>query len=415
MRTPPHNGGMRSVATLFAFATCVTLAVAQDAFWTRGLPFSVELGRDGWAKPSATVTAPGFHGPITLDFSGLRREGDQLSGRFRFVSAGHSLCGLRMDVIGVSESRADGERAYPAAGAVPLFLGDAAEERVTIEIPDYSITGVAFSAETKSVTIRGVLSGWTVGPDLGIKAREAATCLNNGANGRFWLGGAELDLTAWTLDPIALGAMLANGPGGGVWHVTPDGKARLVGRSGEGVEVAVGPNREQRQVRTDDNGHLVVGSDNGTVRKIRGDGTVEWQAEIGGSGAMPITTGPKARVYAVRKRDGAVELVAIEDNGATVRIVTTSRSTGHVRIQAPVAIRTDPTGYLHALDRRRDSFEVRVFDPFGKIVRSTGHMGAFRGREAREPLDLAFGEDGTMLVLFKNAAGDLFIRPYRPF
>ncbi|MCW5941554.1 MAG: hypothetical protein KIS66_04940 [Fimbriimonadaceae bacterium] len=405
---------VRAVVSLLAVAL-VASGSAQNAFWTRGIPFTVEMGRDGWIRPSATLTAPGLHGPITLDFSGLRRHGNDLLGRFRFESAGHSLCGLRMDIVGVSESRAGGERAYPSAAAEPLFLGDAPETQVKVEIPAYAIRNTPFAADTRTITVRGVLSGWLVEPDIEVKARDTATCLNDGKEGRFWLGSADLDLATGVATPAGPAAMAVNSVNGSVWQVTPDGRARLVGSAGTEVDVSVGPIREQRQVRADDNGFLVVGSDNGIVRKVRRDGTVEWQTDLGATGAIPITTGPKGRTYAVRPRDGAVEMVAIEDNGATVRVVTTSRSKGVVRIQAPVAIRTDPIGYLHALERRRDSLEIRVFDPMGGVVRSTGHMGRFRDGGAKEPLDLAFSPDGSLHVLFRNEAGTMFVRTYKSF
>lgn len=401
---------LRGVGVLFAFALVAPLTGAQYAFWTRGIPFTVELGRDGWVRPTASVNAPGMGGPLSLDFSSVRRRGDGLHGTLRVTSAGHSLHGLRLDILGASEVTGQGERALGAA-ATPRLLGDAATSGATITVRGFEVRNTPFRADTRTIVISGIVSGWSAGPDVPVQGRIEGACLNEGRDEWLRLG-------AWRLWPEDGRVSRREGPDGltansldeGEWVVSADGIARLY--DGTVVaETALGSVRRQRQIRSDANGSLLAASDDGIARKVRRDGSVEWQVDLKAQGPISLSAGAKGRVYALRQQGRVAEVVAIEDNGATVRSVTRSNAKGPIRIERPVALRTDPTGYLYVLESRRGSFDVLAFDPFGGAIRQTRHAA----RDSHEPLDLAFGEDGRMFVLFKDGTGNLFVRTYRPF
>jgi hypothetical protein len=409
---------------------------------TQGLSFEIVVTKAGGVGPDVfKLSGQRWRGSANLTFSGLKYEGGTLHGQVSFAnSAGTSLQGLRLDIIGASElyrsKDKDGKeitlsRPHGLKSESPVYFGDLLDGESEGAHP-IDVSGLDFKDDSIQFTLQGVLSGlryidkfhgpgdsaypnmdFAAGHLYGEVYGNELFVATPPAEGKAFAQ-AEDQTTGLAVHPKTGDIYFTQVSNPNIFIVGPSGQKK--GQIGE----SDGIDRFVQRLRFDKSGKLYACGDGGGNIFVIENGKVKKSIDQIADAGLAINNFDVSAEGTVWVTDGTtVRMLRASGQGAKVA----GASDWHFgNLQSPFGVRVSPGGLVYVGEEEvedKDQWDrISVFDAEGRIVRVFGRAGknppsseeTMHPGQVEAPREIAFGPDGMVYV--SSGQGILRFQPF---
>jgi sugar lactone lactonase YvrE len=462
-RVPKSDRSIYTCGNMLVLAAFVAIAMADDVPFhysgpmsklltagakvapvTTGIPFEVVIQKDGSVGPASfKLSGQGWKGSANLQLQNLKyADGTLSAGANLENAAGTSLQGLRLDVVGATETYKgkdkDGKevtlaRAQAHQFESPLFFGDLLNKESEGPHP-FSVSGLKIAPETVQITVRGVLSGLRYLDRFEAPGGGGFNHMDFLPGGKLVAGvyGTQILLVDPAKDAKETYTVEGQSVGGAVDPRTGDVYTTTVssstitvfdpqGKKKSTLGEANGIDKFVQTLRFDKAGTLYALGDGGANVFVLKNGKVIKSIEDVGGQPFAISSFDVAPNGALWMTDSTASLLTVGPDGKG-RKVAQKADWKFGAVQSPLGIRVDRNGLVYVGEEEVDNYDpfdrMSVFDPQGRIVRIFGRAGKkpagqedqLNPGQLESPREFAFGPDGTLYV---SASGGILI--FQPF